>query len=252
MQRLAYLEIAIATAATPARAGATESILPDMDSNPWTERSTDVRWPDEGAGPYLVTVGWRLTQERWECVSVATTIVPEAGIRPLHATDLRALRLPAIVARAAVKLRAELDEAQKELRASYKTPASRREQREWRLETLQAQEALRAAQPRRAGRPPVPSAELQLVARLYAEAYRDHRPPVKAVAEKLGIGYSAAAKRVAACRRVGYLGEAEKGKAGVGMVMGTTSATMESLLAIDGAMTQRRDPGGHDGAEGRS
>ena len=62
------------------------------------------------------------------------------------------------------------------------------------------------------------------------------------MASALSLSYSAAAKRVAACRRAGFLGEAEQGKASVSMLMGrTNSATMASQIAIDKFMEQRRE-----------
>ena len=55
------------------------------------------------------------------------------------------------------------------------------------------------------------------------------------MAEALGLSYSAAAKRVAQCRLAGFLGEAERGKAGLrGVLMGRgDAATLASQIAID-------------------
>lgn len=205
-------------------------------------RTTEIRWSDRDAGPYLVTVGWRLLGERWEPVELTTTVVPEQGMRPLHTTDLRALRLPAIVARATVELRRQLKVDRDALEAAPAAPPSSR--REYRLELLrrrEAAEALQAAQPRGRGRPPIPLGELREVARIYAEAFRAKRPPTRAVAETLGLSYAAAAKRVASCRKVGVLGAAEQGKARVGMVMGRGDATtLRRQIARDEVMEQRR------------
>ena len=59
--------------------------------------------------------------------------------------------------------------------------------------------------------------------------------------EKLGISYAAASKRVANCRKVGILGPAEQGKAGLGgKVMGRgNSATLRSLNAAKKIMAER-------------
>ena len=90
-----------------------------MGSDSWRERTSAIRWPDKDAGPYiLVSVGWRLLGERWECVELALTIAKEGELRPLHTVDLRALRLPAIVAKAAVVLRKELAQERDQVRAS--------------------------------------------------------------------------------------------------------------------------------------
>ena len=51
--------------------------------------------------------------------------------------------------------------------------------------------------PRSAGRPPLSDDQLQLVAQVYMEAWRDHsRTPTKAVREKLNLEPSQAANRV--------------------------------------------------------
>jgi hypothetical protein len=226
-------------------------MITPMTTDPWRERSSELRWPDQDAGPYLLTVGWRLMGERWECVSLAVTIAEEAQLRPLQTTDLRGLRLPAITAQGAVMLRLELAAEVEELRAQGR-PQSRAEYREATLELRRASEALQAAQPRRVGRPATPDTELQRVSRIYAAAYRDHRPPTKAVAEELGLSYSAAAKRVAHCRLAGFLGEAERGKAGrLGALMGRgDAATLASQIAIDEVRKLRRDDGVDEGPEG--
>jgi hypothetical protein len=219
-----------------------------MTSDPWSERTTELGWPNEQAGPYLLTVGWRRMGERWECVSLTVTLAKEAQLRALQTLDLRGLRLPAITARAAVKLRRELAAEAKQLRVTQERPSTRSEYRTMLLQRRRADEALRAAEPRKAGRPALSDSELQRVSRIYAAAYWDHRPPTRAVAEALGLGYSAAAKRVAQCRLAGFLGEAERGKAGLGgVLMGRGSAaTLASQNAIDQVAEQRRgdDPQG--------
>ena len=143
------------------------------------------------------------------------------------------MRLPAIVAKAAVVLREELAEERTQVRASQARPTSRPEFRRMTLERRRADEALRAAQPRKPGRPLVPEVELQRVARIYFDAYRDHRPPRQAVAEALGLSPSAAAKRIARSRAAGFLGPAEQGKATVGLMGRGDAASLESQIAID-------------------
>ena len=108
------------------------------------------------------------------------------------------------------------------------------------LERRRADEALRAAQPRKAGRPPLPDGELQQVARIYFDAFHDHRPPRQAVAEALGLSPSAAAKRIARCRAAGYLGPAEQGKATIGIGGRGSAASLESQIAIDEERERRR------------
>lgn len=213
------------------------------------ERASLIRWPDEQTGPYLISVGWRLLGERWECVAFSVTLAEEDELRPLHTVDLRRLRLPQIVARAAVALRDELEEEAKQLRATTQgRPSSRVEYRQMLLERRRADEALRAAEPRKAGRPPVSDSELHRVSLIYAEAFRNHKPPRQAVAEALRLSPSAAAKRIARCRAAGFLGPAEQGKAGIGgALMGhRDAASLASQIAIDEVREQRRrdDPEG--------
>ena len=219
-----------------------------MTSDSWRERTSVIRWPDKDAGPYLVSVGWRLLGERWECVELALTIAEEGELRPLHTVDLRALRLPPIVAKAAVVLREELAQEREQVRASQTRPTSRAEYRGMLLERRQADEALRAAQPRKPGRPPVPDSELQRVARIYFDAYHDHRPPRQAVAEALGLSPSAAAKRIARSRAAGFLGPAEQGKATIGITGRGDVASLEDQIAIDKERERRRrEDGGQAG-----
>jgi hypothetical protein len=187
-----------------------------------------------------VSVGWRLLGERWECVELSLTIAKEGELRPLHTVDLRALRLPAIVAKAAVVLQRELAAEREQVRASQTRPTSRAEFRKMLLERRRADEALRAAQPHKPGRPPLPDSELQRVARIYFDAYHDHRPPRRAVAEALGLSPSAAAKRIARCRAAGFLGPAEQGKATVGLMGRGSAASLENQIAIDEERARRR------------
>lgn len=208
-----------------------------MSTDP-TQHASEIRWPDADSGPYLVRVGWRLLGERWECVELSCSYVDEA--RPLHTKDMRALRLPAILRQAAGELRRELAGQREELRATMQPTSSRAEYRKQLAAQRRADEALQAAAPRR-GRPATPLAELQQVATIYERAFRAHRPPTMAVAETLQISHSAAAKRVAVCRQRGLLGEAEQGKAGVGLLMGRgDAASLARQIARDEFMAQRR------------
>ncbi len=212
-----------------------------MEDDSFTERDTEISWPDEQAGPYRVKVGWRLLGERWECIELTVRIAEEGEPRPLHTVDLRGLRLPQIVSKAAVVLHEELAARREQLRASQR-PTSRSEFRKMTLERRRADEALRAAEPRKPGRPPVSDGELVQVARVYAKAYIEHRPPRQAVAEAFGLSPSAAAKRIARCREAGLMGPAEPGKAGIGgLLMGRGDAdTLARQIARDEAMERRR------------
>lgn len=196
-------------------------------------------------------VGWRLLGGRWECVALSVRIAKEGELRPLHTVDLRRLRLPAIVARAAVVLHEELAVDRRQLHAAKKKPTTQAERRDVLLEYQKADEALHAAEPRKPGRPPVSVGELTRVAQVYARAYRNHLPPRQAVAQAFGLSPSAATKRIARCREAGFLGPAEPGKAGIGgMLMGRgDSGTHASLAAAEEKMAQRRGDDPTDAGE---
>jgi hypothetical protein len=55
---------------------------------------------------------------------------------------------------------------------------------------------------------------LETVAQVYREAYRVGKNPVQAVADAMQLSPSTASKRVIAARRLGYLGPAQRGRAG--------------------------------------
>ena len=213
-----------------------------MTSNSDRTRVTQIRWPDAIKGPYLISGQWRFLQGRWQMVGYSQTLANEEDLRELQTEDSRALRLPAIRTLSAVELRRQLEEDGEELVGLPSPPPSSREAyRRELLKSREAAEELRARQPRGRGRPPVSLAELQQAGRTYAEACRAGRSPTKAVAESLDISYAAASKRVANCRKVGILGPAERGKAGVGgKLMGRgTSATLRSLNTAKKIMAER-------------
>jgi hypothetical protein len=161
---------------------------------------------------------------------------------PVYSRRDRALLLTTYFAcSSTVQMHDELAAEAKQLRATQEQPSTRTEYRKMLLDRRRADEALRAAEPRKVGRPPVSDSELHRVARIYVEAYRNHTPPAKAVAQALGLSPSAAAKRVARCRAAGFLGPAEQGKASVGGVLMRRgdAASLASQIAIDEVREQR-------------
>jgi hypothetical protein len=213
-----------------------------VDSQSDKRRVTQIRWPDAKQGPYLISGQWRRLQGRWQMVGYSQTLANEKDLRELQTEDSRTLRLPAIRTLSAVELRRQLEEDGAELAGLPSLPPSSRQ--EYRRELLRrraAAEKLRASQPQGRGRPAIPLEELQQVGRTYAEAHRAGRSPTRAVAETFGISYAAASKRVANCRKVGILGPAEQGKAGVGgKLMGRgNAATLRRLNAAKEIMAER-------------
>jgi len=212
-----------------------------MDASSPTPRTTKIRYPDKRRGPFLITGEWRWLQGQWMLVGYRQGFAEEADLRELQTEDARALRLPLIKARSALELARQL-RAEGQALAGVPTPppASREQYRRKLLRQREEAEAAQAAKRRGRGRPPVPLAELQQVGRIYGQAYRTTGSPTKAVAERLGISYAAATKRVASCRKVGILGPAEQGKASVGQLMGQgDAATLRSLLAATEIMAAR-------------
>jgi len=213
-----------------------------MDASSPTTRTTQIRYPDKGKGPFLISGEWRWLQGQWMLVGYAQGFAEEADLRELQTEDARALRLPLIKARSALELARQLRaEGQGLAGVPTPSPSSREQYRRKLLAQREQAEVAQAAQRRGRGRPPVPLAELQQVGRIYAEAYRAKRFPTKAVAEQLDISYAAATKRVASCRKVGILGPAEQGKAGLGgKLMGRgNSATLRRLNAAKEIMAAR-------------
>ena len=189
-----------------------------MTSDSWRERTELIRWPDEDAGPYLVSVGWRLLGERWECVALAVTIAEEArAARPAHGRPARPA--PAgdrgqggrRAARGACRRNVE------QLRASQARPSSRAEYREMLLERRRADEALRAAAAPQAG----PAAGLRQRAAARLTHLRRGLPRPPAADPGGGRGPRAQLRRrrpsaSPAARAAGFLGPAEQGKASLG------------------------------------
>jgi len=157
-------------------------------------------WPNTGTGPLRVSVGWRLLEERWECVSLGIGFV--RGSRILRTSDLRSIKMGALLERAAVELR--------ETRDTWFPPGS--EVTVWNLGTDEAGSVVktvttkpdpRAAEealPKRIGRPVVSLETLQEVARIYTEAREEGEPTTKAVQEHFGIKPERARRWVWKCR----------------------------------------------------
>jgi hypothetical protein len=215
--------------------------MTSMSSSPAMQISTETLAPDTEQGPFRITLSWHLLAGRWEAVGIAIEFADARQVRPLQTSDLRRLRLPLIVEQAAVELRRRLGEKDAEFKTAPSEPLTSRAYRERLVEARRAEEAFAAAAPRRPGRPSRPLRELERVAEIYADAFYRHEPPTKAVADGLGITYSAAAKRIARCRALGLLGPGERGKASVGALIGRGDAdTLASLNVIADEVAERQ------------
>lgn len=202
---------------------------------------TETLAPDP-AGPFKAAVTWQLLEGRWEAVGLALSFADESDVRPLHTVDLRKLRLPEIVKNGGVELRRQLAERSADLKLPPDEPLDRDQYRQRLLEQREAEKAETAAKPRGPGRPSTSRRELEEIAHIYGEAFFAHEPPTKAVAEGLGLTYSAAAKRIATCRKLGILGEAERGKAGgAAFLRRGDAASQRALIREKAEMAQRHE-----------
>lgn len=198
-------------------------------------------WPDGQGGELELIVGLLLLEGHWECVALRIAAPEGAAPRALRTADLRSLGMTGIVAAAYDKLRDELSEAAtQELAARRSTPSPGIEYRKRLLEQRRQQEALRAAGPKRAGRPRLSVDQLTEVAEVYAQAYAEQRPPRQAVADYFAISPTAAASRIAAARKAGLLGLSGRGRAGAGrLIHGSEADVLERLMQIKEFMAQR-------------
>ena len=168
-------------------------------------------WPDPQTGPWLITVTWADFEGRLEPVSLEIRGYREDGqawppVLPLRdqgpailaTTTLREIPFATIVADLRRQRAAQHADFIDFLAA----------QPEYQTEADQA--SLRRLRSSGTRRP----AALAEVAEVYRHAWRDGRPPTRAVAEHFVISQSAAAKRVARARQAGYLPLTTQGKPG--------------------------------------
>lgn len=157
-------------------------------------------WPNTETGPLRVSVGWRLLEERWECVSLGIGFV--RGNRILRTSDLRSIKMGELLEQAAVELRKARD--------TWFPPGH--EVTVWRIDTDETGSVIktvttepdpRAAEealPKRIGRPPVSPDDLKETARVYLEAKAKGEPTTKAVQDHFGIKPERARRWIWLCR----------------------------------------------------
>jgi hypothetical protein len=231
-----------------------------MADDGFTDASIPLRWPDQDDGPLRLEVRFQ-RGERWQCVGLSIDFADPAQARALRASDLRELRLPVIVGRAYGELVRRLEAAHGAARNA--PPGAGDERLDYRkrlLEVKRTEAALEAARPRKAGRPPLPRAQLEKIARIYSDAFYAGEPPTLAVAAYLGCDKATAGRRIALCRKRGVLLETERGVAGgIPIPMRQISTRdLELLIANEERAKQRRldsapdrddQPGDGDGEE---
>jgi hypothetical protein len=225
-----------------------------MELGPWQSRTIRLGWPDGQGGELELIVELLLLEGRWECVALRIGSPVGAAPRALQTADLRRLGMTGIVEAAYEQLRDELSEAAaKELATRRPAPSSRLEYRQQLLEQRRHQEALRAAGPKRAGRPRLSVEQLEEVAEVYAQAFAEHRPPRKAVAAYFKISPTAAASRIARARQAGLLGLSGRGRAGAGaLIHGSDADVLQRLIHIKEVMAQRDAEGAPEQPAGGS
>lgn len=152
-------------------------------------------WPDEQAGPWLLTFHWQVVHGRAECVGldIASSLppetlkerfaslatLPEVG-QPLRTTTLRDLRLAELLHEERIRADHLAVEVlgDDELGEAYAAPKTMR---------------------------PATERRLRLVADVYRNARASGLSPNKAVAEKLKVSPGAAANLVMRAREAGFL-----------------------------------------------
>jgi hypothetical protein len=198
-----------------------------MAEEPWP---AEVLWPDEKRGPWRVTIWWRT--QHGEAVPVGFALRPWrenefAQLKwdvPLAAADLefpeigsqlvKGLPVGHLVEASRRKLIAELERTEEDPPADL-PEGFRQVLRDIRRDLLAATEKERhALKQSRRGRDLGPD-HYREVARVYAQAVREGRPPTDAVATHFSVSKSAAAKQVARARgRYGYLPPTTRGRVG--------------------------------------
>jgi hypothetical protein len=209
--------------------------------------SIPLRWPNEDRGPLLLEVRFH-RGERWQCVGLSIDLIDPETARSLGTSELRGLRMSTVVPRAYGKLVRHLeDEHAKALAAKPGRGDERLDYRKRKLRVELAEEALEAARPRKAGRPPMARAQLERIAEIYSEAFYSGEPPTQAVAAYLGCDKATAARRIALCRKRGVLLSTERGVAGgIPIAMRRVSSRDLELLNIkrtrDAQVRASREP----------
>lgn len=171
---------------------------------PAEENRSWVVWPDPDDGPLEVEVRWHMIGGRWECVGLSMGLAAGVPERPLTTADVRSLTMTELLRRAA-------EDLQTDLLYTYRDPHDDGPFSKMIDGLIDA-----ADTPRKVGRPPLPMAQLEEVARVYREAFAamPPRPPRLAVAEHFTVGPSTAATWVSKCRAKGLLGPTTRGRAG--------------------------------------
>lgn len=185
------------------------------------------RWPDPRSGPYMVQIRMEPIRGRFEVVELAMGSVKD-DVR-ITGSELREVRV-AELARKAAELMLGIDVSRRldlpppetiidtrtgqeltgEDRSAWLARREKRVGAPARREANRERAALSAVPraPKRGGR-----ADDAVIAEIYDEAFRKRVPTTKAIAERLGISETAAAKRVHRARLSGYLPPTEQGRA---------------------------------------
>lgn len=170
---------------------------------PWTGR-----WPDEVNGPWEVTLRWRWSEDRAECVGFELTLLEGKDVEPISATLMRSVPVMRLVSRARYErweraggaVLDALDDGQElDIGPSYEADLRR---------------AAGSWQERRPGRPATLDLEhYRAVAEVYSAAHAAGTPPLVAVQEGWRVARPTASRWVAAARDRGLLPSTERGKA---------------------------------------
>lgn len=164
----------------------------------WQERTWEY-WPDPLAGPWLVTIGWRLIHDRWEPIGVKVE-----ATEPYGPGDLESHVLTAKVARE-VPFGELVKTGRRKLKQSCEMIAELDEQ-QGHLEEAQWMRDYGRKFEARAGRPPMLSDDhYREVAAVWMEAWNTGEPTTKAVERRYTVSYPTAARWATESRNRGFL-----------------------------------------------
>jgi hypothetical protein len=175
--------------------------------------STYTLWPDPWKGPWEVTLLWRLTSGRYECVSFKieefNPPARKSAPDPAHVITAQLIRsvpvgrlvdaarhrtardAESVAGGAAARGDADWEKWQREFAAGFKA------------------ETAGGGRPRMWG-----DEHYQEVARAYAAAWQSGSSPTKSVEKLFQVSHSTAARWVRECRKRGFLGDTHERRAG--------------------------------------
>lgn len=173
----------------------------------WLEPS-QIRWPDEADGPWVVTMNWREDAGSVVCTGLSLDLLPERPPQPVTATRMRELPVARIISAAREE---RFDEAGGRFAEAYDSG------QDIDVDPHIVDGARAFAEPwaeRSPGRPMyLGESHYREVAQIYSSALAAGKPPLVAVKEHCFVTRPTASRYVAAARSAGLLPPTSRGRA---------------------------------------